>query len=390
MIAATFDLRAVPILRIALAALVVVTLAFYFWSQSRYPQLNDKAMMSGTIQLEDPLSFEAAIQFEPTAPLWQRIGYTTINWIKTNRRGMTFGVLFGAAFLTLMRYLPRRSFRNSFANSALGLALGAPLGVCVNCAAPIAKGMFSSGARVETALSAMVASPTLNVVVVAMAFSILPFYVAMTKLVLSLLVILVGIPAIVRMLPMAQRTLANDALPEAVCLVPAAPASRMEGPFAAIAGFAADFAKDFWFIVRMTVPLMLLAGFLGAIGANLVPLETLKDVPVNILTLTAIAAIGVFLPVPMSFDVVVAAILLNAGLPISVVMVLVFSLGIFSVYSFMIVASSMSWRAAFMVCGLIVALAVVAGLGADYYNALIIDRSLDYLRSEGIALSFAV
>src|SRR5690242_12392133 len=220
--------RGIPVLRVFLASLLVVVIAFYFWSQSRYPQLNDKAMMSGTIQLEDPLSFEAAIQFEPTAPLWQRIGYTTINWIKTNRRGMTFGVLFGAAFLTLMRYLPRRSFRNSFANSALGLALGAPLGVCVNCAAPIAKGMFSSGARVETALSAMVASPTLNIVVVAMAFSILPFYVAMTKLVLSIFIILIGVPLVVRMLPAAQRRLAADALPETVCIVP--PERRFEGP----------------------------------------------------------------------------------------------------------------------------------------------------------------
>src|SRR5687768_16709616 len=104
MTTAVASLRAIPIPRIALAGLVVLVLAFYSWTPSRYPSLNDKAVMSGTIQLEDPLSFEAAIQFEPTAPLWKKIGYTTINWIKTNRRGMTFGVLFGAAFLTLMRY----------------------------------------------------------------------------------------------------------------------------------------------------------------------------------------------------------------------------------------------------------------------------------------------
>jgi uncharacterized membrane protein YraQ (UPF0718 family) len=387
MTAIAIGFRAIPVLRILLAALVVAVLAFYFWSQSRYPQLNDKAVMSGTIQLEDPLSFEAAIQFEPTAPLWQKIAYTTINWVKTNRRGMTFGVLFGAAFLTLLRYLPRRSFRGSFANSALGLALGAPLGVCVNCAAPIAKGMFNSGARVETALSAMIASPTLNVVVVAMAFSILPFYVAMTKLVLSFFVILIGVPLVVRMLPLPQRRFAADAIPESVCIVP--PERNFERPLPAIAGFVADFATDFWYILRMTVPLMLLAGFLGAIGANLLPLETLKDVPINIITLAAIAAVGVFLPVPMAFDVVIAATLLNAGLPISVVMVLVFTLGIFSVYSFMIVASSMSWRAAFLISAVIVVIGAIAGYGADIYNAQMIDRSLDYLRSEAPISVFA-
>ncbi len=380
MTAITASFRSLPLFRVFLAALLVVVLALYFWTQSRYPQLNDKAVMSGTIQLEDPLSFEAAIQFEPTAPLWKKIAFTTINWIKTNRRGMTFGVLFGAAFLTLMRYLPRRSFRGSFANSALGLVLGAPLGVCVNCAAPIAKGLFNSGARVETALSAMIASPTLNIVVVAMAFSILPFYVAVTKLALSLFVILIGVPLVVRMLPLGQRRVAVDAIPEAVCIVPPE-RGAFEGPLSAIGGFIADFAKDFWYITRMTVPLMLLAGFLGAVGANLLPLETLKDAPINIFTLAAIAAVGVFLPVPISFDVVIAATLLNAGLPISVVMVLVFSLGIFSVYSFMIVASSMSWRAAFLVSAMIVVLAVIAGYGTDLYNAHMIANSLDYLRS---------
>jgi uncharacterized membrane protein YraQ (UPF0718 family) len=137
------------------------------------------------------------------------------------------------------------------------------------------------------------------------------------------------------------------------------------------------------------VPLMLLAGFLGAIGANLLPLEMLKDMPINPITLVAIAALGVFLPVPIAFDVVIAATLLNAGLPISVVMVLVFTLGIFSIYSFMIVASSMSWRAAFLISAVIVVLAAIAGYGADLYNAQMIDRSLDYLRSEGPISLFA-
>ena len=70
------------------------------------------------------------------------------------------------------------------------MAMGAPLGVCVNCAAPIAKGMYAGGARAESTLSAMVASPTLNVIVLTMLFSILPFYMAVMKIALSLFVIL--------------------------------------------------------------------------------------------------------------------------------------------------------------------------------------------------------
>ena len=165
-------------LRLILSVLIVAVLAYLFWTGSRYPALDEKAMMSGAIQLEDSLSFEAKFPITADMTLAQRIFWSTLNWINTNKKGMTFGILFAAAFLTMIPYLRRRSFKGGFANSFLGMVIGAPLGVCVNCAAPIAKGMYSAGLRAETTLSAMIASPTLNIVVLTMAFSILPFYIA--------------------------------------------------------------------------------------------------------------------------------------------------------------------------------------------------------------------
>ena len=171
--------------RLIFAALLLAVLTYLFWTQSRYPSLDEKALMSGAIQLEDPLSFEALIPLTEDHTTVERIGISTVNWIQTNRNGMTFGVLFAAGFLTLLGYLRRRSFSGPFANSLYGMFLGAPLGVCVNCAAPIAKGLYSGGSRAETTLSAMVASPTLNIVVLTMAFSLLPFYMAVAKIALS-------------------------------------------------------------------------------------------------------------------------------------------------------------------------------------------------------------
>ena len=168
--------------RLVLAALAALVLAVLFWTTSRYPSLDEKAMMSGAIQLEYPLGFEALIPYDPDAPFVDRVAVVTVNWVDTNKKGMTFGWLFGAAFLTILGYLRRRSFDNGFANSLYGMFLGAPLGVCVNCAAPIARGLFQGGSRAETTLSAMMASPTLNVVVLTMAFSLLPFYIAITKI----------------------------------------------------------------------------------------------------------------------------------------------------------------------------------------------------------------
>ena len=45
-------------MRLLLAVALIGVLAILFWTQSRYPQLNEKAMMSGAIQPEDPISFD--------------------------------------------------------------------------------------------------------------------------------------------------------------------------------------------------------------------------------------------------------------------------------------------------------------------------------------------
>ncbi len=369
--------------RIIFAIALVVALALFFWTQSRYPSLDDKALMTGSIQLEDPLSFEVVFPIDPTYPLWKKIAYTSINWAKTNQNGMIFGILFGAAFLTLLRYLPKRSFKGAFANSVLGMTIGAPLGVCVNCAAPIAKGLYSAGGRAETTLSAMIASPTLNVVVLTMAFSIMPFYLAMTKLLLSFVVILIAVPAIVALLPKDQLLASGERLSgEACAIAPLTLVSDGEGPFSALMGVLGDYLKNLWYIFYMTVPLMLLAGVLGATVAHLIPLETLKDLSVNPLTLLAVGVIGVFMPVPIAFDVVISGTLLNAGLPVGIIMVLLFTLGSFSIYSFLIVGRAISFRAAGLVTAAVVLLAVISGLGAQYYQDRQLENAINVLTSD--------
>ena len=115
---------------------------------------------------------------------------------------------------------------------------------------------------------------------------------------------------------------------------------------------------------------MFVAGFLGAVGAILIPLEGLRDVAATPLALVAVSLRGVFLPVPIAFDVVVAGMLLGAGLPIGMVMALLFSLGIFSIYSFAIIGSTISWRTSVLITAAVVIISVAAGLGAEYYQSI--------------------
>lgn len=369
--------------RFAVAVLIVGILAYLFWTGSRYPALNEKAMMSGAIQLEDALSFEAKFAITPDMTTLDRIFWSTLNWVNTNKKGMTFGVLFAAAFLTALSYLKAKSFRGGFANSMLGMVIGAPLGVCVNCAAPIARGMYSSGLRAETTLSAMIASPTLNVVVLTMLFSLMPFYMAVTKIAFSLLIILAIVPLICRVLPKTQ--LAPDETLQPVTwsdaeLGTSGPPTQ-EGLPTALLGVAQSFGKNLWYIIKMTVPLMLMAGFLGTVVAVALPSEMIMGLKFSVLALAVLVLVGVFLPCPIGFDVVMAGALLATGLEQGYVMALLFTLGSFSVYSFLIVSQSLGMRAGWLLGGAVAVCGAITGLGVQRYYQWQSDRALEMLQS---------
>ncbi len=341
--------------------------------------------MSGAIQLEDPLSFEALIELRPEYPVWKRIGISTLNWIDTNLQGMTFGILFGAAILTLFSYMQRHSFKGRFANAFAGLGFGAPLGVCVNCAAPIARALYAGGTRAEVALSAMIASPTLNIVVLTMLFSILPFYMAVTKIVLSLFVIIVAVPILCMFLPdhevqHSKPTDQSGGLPH-----PITPGVN-ETAVNSVLRFGGDFFANLLFISLRTVPLMLLAGFLGAAVATLIPVDVLNNAEFGVLLLLVVASVGTFLPVPIGFDVVASGALLSGGLEPGFVMTLLFTLGVFSVYSFFIVASGISSRAAIMMTIVIILMGTIAGISVQLYKEYQTNRALKTLISLNVGL----
>ena len=95
-----------------------------------------------------------------------------------------------------------------------------------------------------------------------------------------------------------------------------------------------------------------------------------------------LAVVGLFLPVPMAFDVVICAALLAAGVPVLYVMILLFTLGIFSVYSYFIVATTISQRVAFGLVVVLGALGLLAGATADAYNKWELGRMMDFIDQE--------
>ena len=365
-----------------LVLLVCLGIAFEFWTGSRYPALDQKAMMAGTAGLE-PLGFDTVMVIKANDPEYLKILKNTVNWAKTNQRGMTFGILFAAALLTLISLFKRKSFEGSWSNSALGVMIGTPLGVCVNCAAPIAKGLHTSGLRLETTLAAMISSPTLNVVVMAMVLSLFPLYMVGLKVGGTLLFLLLVLPllskyvfkeevaltaqrAISGSVDMSERYTAMEAQP------PADEVAEQWWP--AIKWVVTALARNLWFIIRTTLPLMILAGFLGSLVVILIPLDEVtallptSSIALKLAGLALVALVGVFLPVPITFDVIVVAVLMAAGMPVLYAMTLLFTLGIFSVYSYMIVSEAISRKVAVTLFLTITLLGVGLGIVANRYD----------------------
>ena len=361
--------------RLILIILLMGYIAFSFWGGSRYPALNDKATMGSETRLEDSLSFEVVLEIQQGDSIPKRITYSTINWVNTNKQGMIFGVLFAGAFLTFMGMLRRRSFKGSFANAFLGFFIGSPLGVCVNCAAPIAKGLHTAGARLETTLTTMFSSPTMNVVVLTMVFTVFPLYMAMIKLAATLFFILLMIPLMSRYL-FRQETMATiEPVSCAIDTTVDTPLNENWGQ--ALFETGRDYLKNLWFIIIRTVPLMFLAGFLGAVFVTLFPLDSFIDSEYTLLGLLLVSLIGVFLPVPIALDVVLASALMASGLPIAYVMALLFTLGIYSVYPFMIIWKSISLKLAVVLYLAVTAVGMIAAHFAQYYSDWEVEQMLD-------------
>src|ERR1700751_3371783 len=181
---------------IVVAVLLALGIASYFWVDSRYPSLLKKLHSGTSIKTSGVLSFDAKMPVASDMPLATRIGRTSVNWMWTNRVGMTFSLFFGAALLTLLPLLPRRRFQSAAANTALGLVSGVPLGVCANCVAPIGQSLYQGGASSTTVLATMISSPMLNVVVLTMVFALFPPGIALLRAVVPIM-LLVLVPWLV-------------------------------------------------------------------------------------------------------------------------------------------------------------------------------------------------
>ncbi len=353
------------------ALMFTIIIAIVFWSQSRIPALNEKAQMGLRTNFGE-LAFEIVLPVTQDQALLERVVRSSINWAYTNLIGMFFGLLFAAAILTVLSTIKTRSFKQPWLNTLSGIFLGAPLGVCVNCATPIAFGIYSAGARLETALASLFSSPTLNVIVLTMAFTLLPWEMALIKL--------FGVILLLTTIPFLVRRFANITDPKMATSIPTShfaselascsiqtPVNVDESYFDALFATAYSFIKHLFYIVKFALPLMLLAGFLGAFVLEIVPFDFFSNTNTGLLTFIACALVATILPVPIAFDVIIVMALLANGVDKGLATVLLFGLGIYSIYPAFLIARYISVRLSLAIAVMVIIISCGLGLASQSY-----------------------
>lgn len=368
----------------------------YFWSESRVPALDEKSQLAERNNFS-AIAFDVIYPTNVDQPIAERVVKTTVNWGYTNWKGMTFGLFFGVLALSLLQlHPPSNQTKNPYFNSLIGMTSGVPLGVCVNCATPIAQGMYLSGLRLETVLGTLLSSPTLNIIVLTTSFSLFPTYFVMTKILGSLVFIIFVVPWVIKFTHHRQdiknentpiqnissrdaklqpETTNTDTAPEhlAEALGDATTQGMqrfnqkqqviIQGSLPYTVSRTAKLLFDNTaYLFRIAVPLMILAGFLGSVLIETVPLEELTLLEYSLLSLIFVAAVAVLLPVPIAFDVIAVSALLATGISPGIAMALLFSLGVFSIYPAMIIANIVSIRLSLGLIAAVVIFAVMLGV----------------------------
>lgn len=341
--------------------LIGITL-FYFWTQSRYPALDNKMFM-GTRNAMTGISYDNIWPVGKDVGVVKKVLAGTVNWYYTNWKGMTFGFIFSGLLVSLASFIRMPTTKWRWLRPLYGAFIGAPMGVCANCATPITQGYKASGGNDETALAITLSSPTLNIIVLTILFQNFPNKLIGLKLAVTGLMIFILLPVLYTFF--GKKDSAEES---AYCEVDTVQRSFSEN----VLTFFKSLFRSFTYIAKTTLPLMLLAGLLGTIVFEFVDLNFFYSTKFSWTKLFLISGVGTFLPVPMTFDLIFSMKLLESQSNISFVAALMSTLGIFSIYPFMMFWKNFSPKIAVSIFVSVWMLGVGAGAAIHFNDQYIL------------------
>ena len=332
--------------RLIISVLLMISIGVTFWTSSRYPDLfhEYKRAFSGNFinRVIGVMSKNESISSvnAQTSQINNAV-INTLNWLDENKEGMIFGLIFAACLMLFFQQLYQYNIKilqsNNKNNIFIGLILGSGLGLCTNCTTPIGISLNKSGVSLSTVLTMMVASPALNPISVILLFMLFPFDMAIIRMLLLTIVIAIFIPLIIKKF-------------KHNC-----PKSKNFPMNADLLGYESVYFSTYYcfknlfiYFLKISifiVPIMLLLALLMGVLTTFLPLQSFILIDsYQWWNIILASIIGVILPIPMLFDLVIVYLLIQLGISHSVCMVLLFTLPVVSIFSTIVLGKMISWK----------------------------------------------
>lgn len=354
--------------RIALVFLLGVLVVF--WAFSRYPDLIAEYVRASDNQLIERdvgvLSKDAMLITHNMTGPFEMFWRASLDWIDTNKIGMTFGFLFAAGILLLFeqsilirQYATRSGIQGIFS----GLLLGMPLGVCTNCATPVALGLNKSGVSDDASFTTLIASPSLNPIGIGIIFYMFPYEVGLLRIGVLLAFLFL-------LLPVLTRIFGHIPAP----LFEVSPPLKKDDVSSETWQQSLRYCQQrYWFYLKYTfkqvLPLMLLMGLLSALLLVFFPLQNfMLGETVTIWHFILAGLFGTFLPVPMFVDIVLTFMFYQIGLPLGICVTLLLTMAPTSAFSLWVMGRSVGWRLSVAIAVSIASLGIFMGLIVQHHR----------------------
>lgn len=288
------------------------------------------------------------------APQWLLPFYHTLDYLNAVWFTTILGLFIaGAVVAFLPKLLQNRLKGNGLAQQLTGMVLGLPNMLCSCCAASTFAGLRKAGASLGPALTFFVTAPALNLVVILLAFELLPLKLAVARLVLGLVASIGAAYVVTKLVPVEDEP------------VPSSSRIQDEEPMDEM---LRRWLGHTWDIAKAVIPLLLVGLLLIGLFKTFFSFETIaKHLGNGLLPIALASAVGTILMVPTFTEVLWVGEFMRQGMGIGPAAALLITLPAVSFPSLWVLGKVLkSYKVAAFLAIFILGLGMISGIAFSW------------------------
>lgn len=317
------------------------------------------------------LNYHERFDLEHDTNFVVKVAKSCANFWEANATGMTFAMIIAGAALSLLlswKKLEQLLAIKGIKGAALGSIFGMPLNMCANCSAVAGVGLTSQGGSAEATLGVILGGALLNMIGIVTMFGLFHPSVVISRLVFSILMILVVVPFVSKWVKTDEAVKPKSAVFNMIsCYFPEK--SFVQTMIKALEDWLIAVGN----IAYKLIPLMLLGTLITAIFRVIFPNEVLHQITGynQILIVCIISFIGTLLSIPVLFEILLGTILLNLGFSNGAIAAMVFTAPSFGLFTLVLTKQKLGgYKVPVIILGITFIFGIGAGLLSEFLTKI--------------------